>query len=210
MASIGIIETIGFVGSVNALDTCLKTAAVEFVRFEKMSGGIVSIVITGDVAAVSASVAAGIEAAKAVGEYRTHTIIARLDNQTQGMIHKNSEVEHHVTSSSEATLVVDVLSKEIPDEQQEQLAEQAPQEIIAESLEVLEEIEAIKAIDVSPLLYRPEHGYSEDVLNQMTVSNLRKLAREMSLKGMSRERIKRSRKADLITQIQRELKEEEE
>ena len=58
--------------------------------------------------------------------------------------------------------------------------------------------------------------YSEEALNLMTVSQLRRLARELSIKGISREKIKRSRKVDLVMNIlvelneSTELKEEEE
>ena len=172
MISVGIIDTVGFVGSVNALDTCLKTADVEFVRFEKMSGGIVSIVIKGDVAAVSASIAAGVEAAKSVGEYRKHTIIARLDDQTQEMLDKSGHADPELGLKSEADLPVEIL-----------IAEKNSEKKLA---------------------------HTEESLNDMTVSNLRKLAREMNLKHLNKERIKRSRKSVLIENILEELKEEEE
>jgi len=44
----------------------------------------------------------------------------------------------------------------------------------------------------------------------MTVSQLRRLARELSITGISREKIKRSRKVDLVVNILKELSEEEE
>lgn len=92
MTAVGIIDTYGFVVAVEALDTCLKTADVAFVRAERMSGGIISIVVKGDVSAVTAAIEAGVEAAKLVGEYRKHTIIARLDDQAKNKFIKKNDV----------------------------------------------------------------------------------------------------------------------
>lgn len=228
MISVGIIDTVGFVGSVNALDTCLKTADVEFVRFEKMSGGIVSIVIKGDVAAVSASIAAGVEAAKSVGEYRKHTIIARLDDQTQEMLDKSVHHEQESVFKSEEILPEEILiDNEIPDENsdheedpdvQERSAEIAKEKEATPKLSSESEIDKTKNIktddfeevSLSAVSVRMRLDHSEESLNDMTVSNLRKLAREMNLKNLNKERIKRSRKSVLIENILKELKEEEE
>lgn len=205
MISVGIIDTVGLVGSVNALDTCLKTADVEFVRFEKMSGGIVSIVITGDVAAVSASIAAGVEAAKSVGEYFNHTIIARLDDHTREMLNKNIQVELEVGLPPVADEAAEIINEEAIVNEAEIII---PEEIAFEEAIFIEAETA--AVSLTPVAENKHPDYSEEVLNNMTVSNLRKLAREMSLKSMSRERIKRARKSDLIASILSEFKEEEE
>ncbi|WP_050739484.1 BMC domain-containing protein [Acetobacterium bakii] len=195
MNSVGIIDTVGFVGSVNALDTCLKTADVEFVRFEKMSGGIVSIVIKGDVAAVSASIAAGVEAAKLVGKYKRHTIIARLDDQTQKMLSsgKSSRYQELTCAAPVKIATVDIQEEKFNAE------------------EILHGEEAItEDLSSAAVANDKEYDYSEEALNLMTVSRLRKLARDINIKGISREKIKRSRKFDLVANILNELKKEEE
>lgn len=202
MISVGIIDTIGFVGAVNALDTCLKTADVQFVRFEKMSGGIVSIIIKGDVGAVSASIMAGIEAAAAVGELRNHTIIARLDDQSEMMLNKavaqRSEVSGGgVDSNRDAGVVIIELENQAQCEQPlEPMLAPIDQKAVINS--VPETQEETKTVTLS---------YSEEDLNLMTVSQLRRLARELNIKGISREKIKRSRKVDLVVNILVELNE---
>ncbi|MBU4440386.1 MAG: BMC domain-containing protein [Acetobacterium sp.] len=211
MISVGIIDTLGFVGAVNALDTCLKTAAVQFVRFEKMSGGIVSIVIKGDVGAVTASVMAGIEAAAAVGELRNHTIIARLDDQSASLLNKSVERREQdpgsdsTAKTDSAAAPTQLESHELSKENLVPVLPPTDQDAITSS-----EQEAQKETKEENVIY------SEEKLNLMTVSQLRKLARELSIKGISREKIKRSRKVDLIVNIlvelneSTELKEEEE
>ncbi|MDZ5725893.1 BMC domain-containing protein [Acetobacterium carbinolicum] len=195
MTSVGIIDTVGFVGAVNALDTCLKTADVEFVRFDKMSGGIVSIIITGDVAAVSASVAAGVEAANLAGKCRKHTIIARLDDQTQKMLCHSNSSGHEVVNNAAPTKIT------VMENQEEQCS--VVEKLIGE--DAITEDKSSTSVSNDK-----EYNYSEESLNLMTVSRLRKLARDINIKGISREKIKRSRKFDLIANILNELKEKEE
>jgi microcompartment protein CcmL/EutN len=57
--AVGLIETQGFTAVFEAIDTALKTAAVEVLAREKLGGGYITIVIKGDVAAVRAAVDAG-------------------------------------------------------------------------------------------------------------------------------------------------------
>lgn len=75
--SIGMIETKGMIGAVEALDVALKAADVKFVRQDKVGSGLVSVTVGGDVAAVTAAVDAGAEAAKRVGEVVSVHVIAR-------------------------------------------------------------------------------------------------------------------------------------
>ena len=75
--TIGIIETRGLIGVIEALDTALKAADVRFVRQHKVGGGLVSVTVNGDVAAVKAAVDAGAEAARRVGEVVSVHVIAR-------------------------------------------------------------------------------------------------------------------------------------
>jgi ethanolamine utilization protein EutM len=75
--AIGMIETKGLIGSIEALDVALKAADVKFVRQNKVGSGMVSITVSGDVAAVKAAVDAGAEAARRVGEVLAVHVIAR-------------------------------------------------------------------------------------------------------------------------------------
>jgi microcompartment protein CcmL/EutN len=57
--AVGLIETQGFTAVFEAIDTALKTAAVEVLAREKLGGGYITVLIMGDVAAVTAAVDAG-------------------------------------------------------------------------------------------------------------------------------------------------------
>ncbi|MBC8390325.1 MAG: BMC domain-containing protein [Actinobacteria bacterium] len=75
--AMGLIETKGLVGSVEAADAMVKAANVKLVSKEYAGGGLVMITVTGDVGAVKAAVDAGAAAAKKVGEVVSVHVIPR-------------------------------------------------------------------------------------------------------------------------------------
>jgi len=75
--AIGIIETKGLIGAVEALDVALKAANVTYVKTDKVGSGMIAVTVEGDVAAVKAAVDAGADAARRVGEVLSVHVIAR-------------------------------------------------------------------------------------------------------------------------------------
>ena len=75
--AIGLIETRGLVGSIEAADAMVKAANVSLIGREKIGGGLVTVIVEGDVGAVKASVDAGASAAKKVGELISVHVIPR-------------------------------------------------------------------------------------------------------------------------------------
>jgi microcompartment protein CcmL/EutN len=75
--ALGMIETKGFVGMVEASDAMVKAARVELVGYEKIGGGFVTAIVRGDVAAVKAATEAGARAAERVGELVSVHVIPR-------------------------------------------------------------------------------------------------------------------------------------
>ena len=86
MKSLGFIEVSGVVAAVNALDTMVKTADVEFVTWERKLGGrLVTIVVQGDVSAVTQAVETA--AAQCISaKPAIHAVIARPHEETIKMI----------------------------------------------------------------------------------------------------------------------------
>ena len=66
--ALGLIETIGFIGAVEAADAMVKTANVVFVGWQKVDAGLVTAIVRGDVGSVKAATDAGAAAARKVGE----------------------------------------------------------------------------------------------------------------------------------------------
>jgi len=75
--AIGLIETKGLVGLIEASDAMCKAANVELVTTVEIGGGYVTAVVRGDVGSVRAAVDAGAEAAKSVGELVASHVIPR-------------------------------------------------------------------------------------------------------------------------------------
>src|SRR5688500_16273804 len=75
--ALGLIETKGFVGMVEAADAMVKAAKVEVVGYEKIGGGYVTAIVRGDVAAVKAATEAGARGAERVGELVSVHVIPR-------------------------------------------------------------------------------------------------------------------------------------
>ena len=66
--ALGMVETKGLVGAIEAADAMVKAANVNLVGYEKIGSGLVTVMVRGDVGAVKAAVDAGAVAARAVGE----------------------------------------------------------------------------------------------------------------------------------------------
>jgi microcompartment protein CcmL/EutN len=78
--AIGMIETRGYVPSLAAADAMVKAANVEIVSKNEIGGGLVSVVVKGDVGAVKAATEAGAEAANQIGEVVAVHVIPRPHN----------------------------------------------------------------------------------------------------------------------------------
>ncbi len=77
MSALGMIETKGYVGSVEATDAMAKAANIEFIKQVQIGGGFMTVLVKGDVGSVKAAIDAGAEAAGRVGELVSSHVIAR-------------------------------------------------------------------------------------------------------------------------------------
>lgn len=83
--SVGLLETRGFVAAVAAADAMVKAANVSIAQTKEISGGLVSVIVQGDVGAVKTAIEAGAEAATSVGEVVATHVIARPHAETNGL-----------------------------------------------------------------------------------------------------------------------------
>ena len=89
--ALGLIETRGFVGMVEASDAMVKAARVELVGYERIGGGYVTAVVRGDVAAVKAATDAGARAAERVGELVSVHVIPRPHEYVETILPQEGE-----------------------------------------------------------------------------------------------------------------------
>ena len=83
MQALGMIETKGLVGSIEAADAMVKAANVTLVGKEHVGGGLVTVMVRGDVGAVKAATDAGAAAAARVGELMSVHVIPRPHNEVE-------------------------------------------------------------------------------------------------------------------------------
>lgn len=84
--ALGMIETIGLVGMVEASDAMVKAAKVELAGYEKIGHGYVTTMVRGEVGAVRAAVESGSQAAQKVGELVSVHVIPRPHGDLEGIL----------------------------------------------------------------------------------------------------------------------------
>jgi ethanolamine utilization protein EutM len=86
--ALGLVETRGLVGSIEAADAMVKAANVRLIGKEKIGGGYVTVMVRGDVGAVKAATDAGAAAAKRVGELISVHVIPRPHDDVEMILPK--------------------------------------------------------------------------------------------------------------------------
>ncbi len=86
--ALGMVETLGLVGAIEAADAMVKAANVQLVGRETTDGALITIKVIGEVGAVQASVAAGEAAARRVGQVVSVHIIPRPDEMTERIVYE--------------------------------------------------------------------------------------------------------------------------
>ena len=84
--SLGMIETKGLIGAIEAADAMVKSANVQLVGKEQVGGGLVTVMVRGDVGAVKAATEAGAAAAEKVGELVSVHVIPRPHAEVNGVL----------------------------------------------------------------------------------------------------------------------------
>ena len=86
--ALGMIETKGLVGSIEAADAMVKAANVTLIGNVLVGGGLVTVMVRGDVGAVKAAVDAGAAAAERVGELLSIHVIPRPHSEVEFILPK--------------------------------------------------------------------------------------------------------------------------
>jgi ethanolamine utilization protein EutM len=84
--ALGMIETKGLIGAIEAADAMVKAANVQMVGLDKVGGGLVTVMVRGDVGAVKAATEAGAEAARSVGELVSVHVIPRPHSEIEAVL----------------------------------------------------------------------------------------------------------------------------
>ncbi len=88
LTALGMVETKGLVGSIEAADAMVKAANVKLIGKVHVGGGLVTVMVRGDVGAVKAATDAGAAAAEKVGELVSVHVIPRPHNDIEHILPK--------------------------------------------------------------------------------------------------------------------------
>jgi ethanolamine utilization protein EutM len=86
--ALGMVETKGLVGAIEAADAMVKAANVTLIGYQKIGSGLVTVMVRGDVGAVKAATDAGAAAAQKVGEVISVHVIPRPHTEVEGILPK--------------------------------------------------------------------------------------------------------------------------
>lgn len=196
MQALGMIETRGLLASIEAADAMLKAADVTLLDRTKVGGGLVTILVTGDVAAVKAAVDAGAAAAERLGDglLVTQHVIARPQQDVELLFRPPEE------KAAKPKEIPEEPSDEGGEEPQPQESEPAQEpEQEPEQLEQSEQKQAVGQIsrEWCDALFR-EEGAARlmELLGSCSVVKLRYLARsypEFEIAGRAISKANRSR-----------------
>jgi len=185
--ALGMVETYGYVGAIEAADVCLKAANVTLLGCEFVKGGLVTIHIRGDVGAVKASIDAAESAVKKIGQLLSTHVIPRPSDDVEKIL---PTLSHEIHQQE--------FQKPLEDEQQEESKNQQKK--------IKEEVDAIQVKEENTLLESSPSSKSREDLNALKTVELRALARKIDHQfegelSIERSQIKYSRKDELIEAI---------
>lgn len=177
MQALGMIEVYGYLTAVEALDSALKAANVSRLGVEKVRGGLVTVLVEGDVGAVKAAMDASAAAAERVGTVISVHVIPRPADDVIRMLKGGKEPEEPTPpepekpSEPEISSEPDTLSEPESEAVKAEEGEKAPQDVTVEEMQT------------------------------MGVDALRRLARALEIKNMTRAEIRFAKKQELIQKI---------
>lgn len=177
MQALGMIETKGLVGAIEAADAMVKAANVRLIGKELVGGGLVTVMIQGDVGAVKAATDAGAAAAQRVGELISVHVIPRPHEELESLLAAPAPPK---LSDSQTT--------DTPAEAKETVAV---------------DLNAVNKAAIDKIVL--ENGFAEGiaVLDKLTVVKLRNLAREYKDFGIAGRKISKADKQTIISEFSR-------
>lgn len=200
MQALGLIETKGLVAAIESADAMLKAAEVSLLEKTYVGGGLVTVMVCGDVGAVKAATDAGAAAAQRVGELLSVHVIPRPHQELNDVVVSTTvlkQTEVPMTASEKTEAEAEPAAEAAPAVEAESSGEIETKEVSGEIPDELHK-EAVDGI-VS------EKGLDEaiSVLNQLRVVKLRNLAREYKDFGIAGRMISKADKQMILEEFKK-------
>jgi len=203
--ALGMIETKGLIGAIEAADAACKAANVKLISSEKVKGALINIKVIGEVAAVQAAVEAGAAAARHfcasvsahvipnpiedLTPYLTDTNLAVSDIQTKNISRKISK-EKSKNLNASSTSENETILQNITSEEENMFMDSVP----------IDEVQDQMSFDYSNFTNSSESELLSE-LEMMKVHDLRKMARGIPNLGIYGREISKANKETLIMEI---------
>lgn len=192
--ALGLIEFIGYVPAVCAADTALKAANVDLIGIEKVTGGIVTVKIRGDVDSVQAAIGAAENYASRIGSLRSVHVIPRLDDEVETLLMNSINPEEKIQELEEE---IEEVCEDILEETEAE--KENPQEITKESeiVEIIEDNEEISEDKVMGNLNKEPDFIEIEEISKMSVKELRKKIKSLNI-NITSNKLKSLKKKELV------------
>lgn len=210
MKALGMIEVYGYLTAVEALDSALKAANVTRLDVVKVRGGLVTVLVEGDVGAVKAAMDASAAAAERIGTVVSVHVIPRPASDVERMLKgpgggpkteppetepepkepEPEELKDEEPKAEQPEADLEPGTSEQEEEPEAPEPEKPAQAVMPEPAEPEGKPEAGKAAAVTP-----------EEMKAMSVDGLRRLARELEIPSMTRAEIRYAKKQELIQKI---------
>lgn len=200
LPALGLIETKGLVGAIEAADAMCKAANVKLISKEKVTGALMVVKVEGEVAAVKSAVDAGAAAAQRVGELVSAHVIPRPDDQIESIMYETDAEDDSTQKSSPGNKPSK--TQESNPVQSEEIIEENPieEELPADEVVIEDEAGDEKIESESD---ESEITDSEEIppiwaLQKLNVHELRKLARSVEDFPIKGRDISKANRSELI------------
>jgi len=208
--ALGMVETRGLIASIEAADAMVKAAKVQLLGKEKVQGGLVTILVEGETAAVKSAVDAGAAAAQRVGELVSTHIIPRPDDKIDQIVMRNAAIE---TKRYKQDPIPEEKPKPVPEKKPERRRKQIKEMQSSEETEPVFKSISSSTIDRlkeevfggTPTIEKSEKTkskrefkFSMAELEVMNVHQLRRFARDIESFPIKGREISRANRGELL------------
>jgi microcompartment protein CcmL/EutN len=196
--ALGLVETLGLVPAIEGADAAVKSADVELKGLEMIGAGLVTIVIVGDISAVSSAVDAGKAAATRIGTVLSTTVIGRTGEGLETVFEPDPEA----TDPAPVLPAAEPVLPESPATGTQAVTDKTPDIEVQAVTSTPLEAEAETVIGKAP---EKKTAVKKTVdlaaLKNMSVVKLRQFARKLPGLPLAQKKIKYARKKELIEAI---------
>ena len=182
--ALGLIETKGLVGAIEAADAMVKAANVRLIGKERVDAALITVKVVGETAAVRSAVDAGAAAAKRVGELISSHVIPRPADGIEDLIFAKASI---TKDELERELGITSSPLEIPEREKGE--------------EVEKKEEPVTTTEQPPLQLSDNEAEYLQQLQAMTVHQLRSYARQVEGLSIFGRQISRANKDQLIAEL---------